>query len=152
MKCQDLILSISITVFTLYSRPAILLFLDHSQAKLIRFLLYIINILTIPSLPPAIFSVSLTILFLLRYISLLFISCLSYWKLLCRLSICCIWLRSLPLVFATVLFTCCFSSRAPLQKDMLSIHRAQACPEFLCLAPKFCKVLHTFPHLLIPIF
>ena len=105
MKCQHLILNISITVFTLYSRPAILL-LDHSQAKLKSFLLFlslllIIYILTIPRLPLAIFSVSLTILFLLRYISLVFISCLSYWKLLSPLSICCIWLCSLPLVFAT---------------------------------------------------
>lgn len=64
-------------------------------------LLLIIYILTIPRLPLAIFSVSLTILFLLRYISYVFISCLSYWKLLSPLSICCIWLRSLPLVFAT---------------------------------------------------
>lgn len=106
MKCQHLILDISITVFTLYSRPAILLLLDRSQAKLKSFLLFlslllIIYILTIPRLPLAMFSVSLTILFLLRYISLVFISCLSYWKLLSPLSICCIWLCSLPLVFAT---------------------------------------------------
>ena len=105
MKCQHLILDISITVFTLYSRPAILLLLDRSQAKLKSFLLFlslllIIYILTIPRLPLAIFSVSLTILFLLRYISLVFISCLSYWKLLSPLSIC--YLSSLPVALAIV--------------------------------------------------
>ena len=104
MKCQHLILNISITVFTLYSRPAIL-FLDHSQAKLISFLLFlslllIISILTIPSLPAAIFSVY-TFFVEIHFTSLHLLPALSCWKLLCHLSICCIWLRSLPLVFAT---------------------------------------------------
>ena len=88
MPHQHLILSISVTVLILSSKPAILPALDHSQAKLKTFrlflsLLLIMYLLTIPSLPPTIFSVLLTVLFLLRYISLIIkfttLMCIIQW-------------------------------------------------------------------------